>query len=148
MRRFLNRLWSRIPRSYASLFPILSIVCITFISWYEITQVTADSSAQTIMAILGRMDKAAATAALFSVTFLEGGSMVLAHIFREEGHKEGREEGHKEGREEGHKEGREEGREEGIEIGRAEARAEAQAEIDELRKRIAEIEYANGKSGE
>ena len=90
------------------------------------------------VAILGRMDKAAATAALFSVTFLEGGSMVLAHIFREEGHKEGREEGHKEGREEG--------REEGIEIGRAEARAEAQAEIDELRKRIEEIESRNGKS--
>ena len=58
------------------------------------------------VAILGRMDKAAATAALFSVTFLEGGSMVLAHIFLEEGHKEGHEEG----------------REEGIEIGRAEAR--------------------------
>ena len=44
------------------------------------------------MAIIGRMDKAVATAAVFSITILEGGGMVLAKYFRDEGRDEGREE--------------------------------------------------------
>ena len=42
------------------------------------------------MAIIGRMDKAVATAAVFSITILEGGGMVLAKYFREEGREESR----------------------------------------------------------
>lgn len=90
MRQFISNLWSRIPRSYAIVFPIVSVVCIAFVSWYEVTQVTHDTPAETIMAILERMDKVAAAVALFSVTILEGGSMVLAKILREEGREEGR----------------------------------------------------------
>ena len=96
MRQFISNLWSRIPRSYAIVFPIVSVICIAFVSWYEVTQVTADTPAETIMAILGRMDKVAAAVALFSVTILEGGSMVLAKIFREEGREEGRAESQEE----------------------------------------------------
>lgn len=96
MRQFISNLWSRIPRSYAIVFPIVSVVCIAFVSWYEVTQVTSDTPAETIMAILGRMDKVAAAVALFSVTILEGGSMVLAKIFREEGREEGRAESQEE----------------------------------------------------
>ena len=90
MRQFISNLWSRIPRSYAIVFPIVSVVCIAFVSWYEVTQVTHDTPAETIMAILGRMDKVAAAVALFSVTILEGGSMVLAKILREEAREEDR----------------------------------------------------------
>lgn len=119
MRQFISNLWSRIPRSYAIVFPIVSVICIAFVSWYEVTQVTADTPAETIMAILGRMDKVAAAVALFSVTILEGGSMVLAKILREEA------------REEGH----EDGLAEGIEIGRAESQ-ERIAELEEQVKRL------------
>ena len=115
MRQFISNLWSRIPRSYAIVFPIVSVICIAFVSWYEVTQVTSDTPAETIMAILGRMDKVAAAVALFSVTILEGGSMVLAKILREEA--------------------REEGLAEGIEIGRAESH-ERIAELEEQVKRL------------
>ena len=88
------------------------------------------------MAILGRMDKVAAAVALFSVTILEGGSMVLAKIFREEGLTKGIDIGRAEGREEG--------RAEGIEIGRA----ESQAEIAELQEQVKRLQSENGKSDE
>ncbi len=140
MRQFISSLWSRIPRSYAIVFPIVSVICIAFVSWYEVTQVTADTPAETIMAILERMDKVAAAVALFSVTILEGGSMVLAKILREEGREEGIEIGRSEGREEG----REEGRAEGIEIGRA----ESQAEIAELQEQVKRLQSENGNSDE
>ena len=136
MRQFISNLWSRIPRSYAIVFPIVSVICIAFVSWYEVTQVTADTPAETIMAILGRMDKVAAAVALFSVTILEGGSMVLAKILREEAREEGIEIGRSEGREEG--------RAEGIEIGRA----ESQAEIAELQEQVKRLQSENGKSDE
>lgn len=136
MRQFISNLWSRIPRSYAIVFPIVSVICIAFVSWYEVTQVTADTPAETIMAILGRMDKVAAAVALFSVTILEGGSMVLAKILREEGREEGIEIGRSEGREEG--------RAEGIEIGRA----ESQSEIAELQEQVKRLQSENGKSDE
>lgn len=122
MRQFISNLWSRIPRSYAIVFPIVSVICIAFVSWYEVTQVTHDTPAETIMAILGRMDKVAAAVALFSVTILEGGSMVLAKILREEA------------------------REEGIEIGRAEARAESQARIAELEEQVKQLQSEKDNS--
>ena len=128
MRQFISNLWSRIPRSYAIVFPIVSVICIAFVSWYEVTQVTADTPAETIMAILGRMDKVAAAVALFSVTILEGGSMVLAKIFREEG------------REEGH----EDGLAEGIEIGRA----ESQERIAELEEQVKQLQSEKDNSEE
>ena len=128
MRRFISNLWSRIPRSYAIVFPIVSVVCIAFVSWYEVTQVTADTPAETIMAILGRMDKVAAAVALFSVTILEGGSMVLAKILREEA------------REEGH----EDGLAEGIEIGRA----ESQERIAELEEQVKQLQSEKDNSEE
>ena len=128
MRRFISNLWSRIPRSYAIVFPIVSVICIAFVSWYEVTQVTADTPAETIMAILGRMDKVAAAVALFSVTILEGGSMVLAKILREEA------------REEGH----EDGLAEGIEIGRA----ESQERIAELEEQVKQLQSEKDNSEE
>lgn len=140
MRQFISNLWSRIPRSYAIVFPIVSVICIAFVSWYEVTQVTSDTPAETIMAILGRMDKVAAAVALFSVTILEGGSMVLAKILREEGREKGREEGIEIGRVEGREEGRAEGREEG--------RAEAQAKIAELQEQVKRLESAKSKPQE
>lgn len=124
MRQFISNLWSRIPRSYAIVFPIVSVICIAFVSWYEVTQVTADTPAETIMAILGRMDKVAAAVALFSVTILEGGSMVLAKILREEG------------------------REEGIEIGRAEERAASKARIAELEEQVKRLQSEKDNSEE
>ena len=124
MRQFISNLWSRIPRSYAIVFPIVSVICIAFVSWYEVTQVTADTPAETIMAILGRMDKVAAAVALFSVTILEGGSMVLAKILREEA--------------------REEGLAEGIEIGRA----ESQERIAELEEQVKQLQSEKDNSEE
>ena len=132
MRQFISNLWSRIPRSYAIVFPIVSVVCIAFVSWYEVTQVTHDTPAETIMAILGRMDKVAAAVALFSVTILEGGSMVLAKILQEEAREEGREEG----------------LEEGIEIGIERGRAESQARIAELEEQVKRFQSEKGKSEE
>ena len=82
------------------------------------------------MAILGHMDKVVAASALFSVTILEGGGMVLAKIFRDEGREEGLEEGLKQGRAEGREQGR----------------AEAQERIDELQKYIEELEASRDKS--
>ena len=120
MRQFAQRLFSRIPRSYASLFPILSVVVVGFISWYEATQGGHSSAAQTLMAILGRMDKAVAAAAVFSITILEGGGMVLAKYFREEGEAIGLEKG----------------------------REESRAEIEALRKRVQELEARNGNKSE
>ena len=76
------------------------------------------------MAILGRMDKVAAAVALFSVTILEGGSMVLAKILREEGIAEG------------------------IEIGRAEERAASKARIAELEEQVKRLQDEKGKSEE
>ncbi len=124
MRQFISNLWSRIPRSYAIVFPIVSVICIAFVSWYEVTQITADTPAETIMAILGRMDKVAAAVALFSVTILEGGSMVLAKILREEA------------------------REEGIEIGRAEERAASKARIAELEEQVKQLQSEKDNSEE
>lgn len=124
MRQFISNLWSRIPRSYAIVFPIVSVICIAFVSWYEVTQVTADTPAETIMAILGRMDKVAAAVALFSVTILEGGSMVLAKILQEEA--------------------REEGLAEGIEIGRA----ESQERIAELEEQVKQLQSEKDNSEE
>lgn len=124
MRQFISNLWSRIPRSYAIVFPIVSVICIAFVSWYEVTQVTADTPAETVMAILERMDKVAAAVALFSVTILEGGSMVLAKILREEG------------------------REEGIEIGRAEERAASKARIAELEEQVKRLQSEKDNSEE
>ena len=124
MRQFISNLWSRIPRSYAIVFPIVSVICIAFVSWYEVTQVTTDTPAETIMAILGRMDKVAAAVALFSVTILEGGSMVLAKILREEA--------------------REEGLAEGIEIGRA----ESQERIAELEEQVKQLQSEKDNSEE
>jgi len=124
MRQFISNLWSRIPRSYAIVFPIVSVICIAFVSWYEVTQVTSDTPAETIMAILGRMDKVAAAVALFSVTILEGGSMVLAKILREEA--------------------REEGLAEGIEIGRA----ESQERIAELEEQVKQLQSEKDNSEE
>lgn len=130
MRQFAQRLFSRIPRSYASLFPILSVVVVGFISWYEATQGGHSSAAHTIMAILSRMDKAVATAAVFSITILEGGGMVLAKYFREEGREESRAE---------------------IERVKAEAQAndeKKQARIEELEKLLKESEARNGNKPE
>lgn len=124
MRQFISNLWSRIPRSYAIVFPIVSVVCIAFVSWYEVTQVTHDTPAETIMAILGRMDKVAAAVALFSVTILEGGSMVLAKILQEEA------------------------REEGIEIGIERGRAESQARIAELEEQVKRLQSEKDNSEE
>ena len=124
MRQFISNLWSRIPRSYAIVFPIVSVVCIAFVSWYEVTQVTHDTPAETIMAILGRMDKVTAAVALFSVTILEGGSMVLAKILREEA------------------------REEGIEIGIERGRAESQARIAELEEQVKRLQSEKDNSEE
>ena len=90
MRQFAQRLFSRIPRSYASLFPIVSVAVVGFIAWYEATQGGHSSAAHTLMAILSRMDKAVATSAVFSITILEGGGMVLAQYFKEEGREESR----------------------------------------------------------
>lgn len=132
MRQFISNLWSRIPRSYAIVFPIVSVICIVFVSWYEVTQVTHDTPAETIMAILERMDKVAAAVALFSVTILEGGSMVLAKILQEEAREEGREEG----------------LEEGIEIGIERGRAESQAKIAELEEQVKRLQSENGNSEE
>ena len=120
MRQFAQRLFSRIPRSYASLFPIVSVAVVGFIAWYEATQGGHSSAAHTLMAILDRMDKAVATAAVFSITILEGGGMVLAHYFKEEGREESRAE---------------------IERIKAEAQAndeKKQARIDELEKLLQE----------
>lgn len=124
MRQFISNLWSRIPRSYAIVFPIVSVVCIAFVFWYEVTQVTHDTPAETIMAILGRMDKVAAAVALFSVTILEGGSMVLAKILQEEA------------------------REEGIEIGIERGRAESQARIAELEEQVKRLQSEKDNSEE
>lgn len=124
MRQFISNLWSRIPRSYAIVFPIVSVICIAFVSWYEVTQVTHDTPPETIMAILGRMDKVAAAVALFSVTILEGGSMVLAKILQEEA------------------------REEGIEIGIERGRAESQARIAELEEQVKRLQSEKDNSEE
>ena len=72
------------------------------------------------MAIISRMDKAVATAAVFSITILEGGGMVLAKYFREEGEATGLEKGRK----------------------------ESQAKIEALQKRIQELEARNGDNPE
>ena len=146
MRQFAQRLFSRIPRSYASLFPILSVVVVGFIAWYEATQGGHSSAAHTLMAILSRMDKAVATAAMFSITILEGGGMVLAKYFREEGEATGLEKGEAIGLAKGREEARAE-----IERIRAEAQAadeKRQAENDALRKRLQEYEARNGNKQE
>lgn len=144
MRQFAQRLFSRIPRSYASLFPILSVAVVGFISWYEATQGGHSSAAHTIMAILSRMDKAVATAAVFSITILEGVGMVLAKYFREEGEATGLEKGEAIGREKG----REEGRKEGEAIGLAKGREESRARIEELEKILQESNSRNGNKPE
>ena len=147
MRQFAQRLFSRIPRSYASLFPIVSVAVVGFISWYEATQGGHSSAAHTIMAILDRMDKAVATSAVFSITILEGGGMVLAKYFREEGEATGLEKGKVIGREEG----REEGEAIGLAKGREESRAEIErvtAEKEALQKIVQEYEARNGKQPE
>ena len=134
MRQFAQRLFSRIPRSYASLFPIVSVAVVGFIAWYEATQGGHSSAAHTLMAILDRMDKAVATSAVFSITILEGGGMVLAKYFREEGEATGLEKGREESR---------------AEIERIKAEAQAndeknQARIEELEKLLQESESRNG----
>ena len=149
MRQFAQRLFSRIPRSYASLFPILSVVVVGFISWYEATQGGHSSAAHTIMAILSRMDKAVATAAVFSITILEGGGMVLAKYFREEGEATGLEKGREESRAEIERVKAENQR---IQAENQQVRADKekdQAQIEALQKRVQEFEARNGnKPGE
>ena len=167
MRQFAQRLFSRIPRSYASLFPIVSVAVVGFISWYEATQGGHSSAAHTLMAILDRMDKAVATSAVFSITILEGGGMVLAQYFKEEGREDMRAEAEAaiektkaEAQAENEKvraeaqaaiaKARAEAQAENEKV-RAEAQAEyekKQARIEALEKRLQESEARNGNKSE
>lgn len=155
MRQFAQRLFSKIPRSYASLFPILSVAVVGFISWYEATQGGHSSAAHTLMAILSRMDKAVATAAVFSITILEGGGMVLAKYFREEGEATGLEKGREESRAEIERVKAENQRvhaeNQRIQAENQQVRAEKendQARIEALQKRVQEFEARNGNKPE
>ena len=141
MRQFAKRLFSRISLSYASLFPIVSVAVVGFIAWYEATQGGHSSAAHTLMAILSRMDKAVATAAVFSITILEGGGMVLAKYFREEGEEIGLAKGREESRAEIEK----------VQAENQRVRAEdekKQARIEELQKLLQESEARNGNKPE
>ena len=122
---------------YLGLFSVQCLACLALLTWYEVTGNTTDSALGTVVAVGKGMGQLVIVVAAWTVTLLEGYSMLaeryLRRRYREgraEGQVEGRAEGRVEGRAEGRVEGRVEGRAEGQAEGRVEGRVEGQVERD------------------
>ena len=116
--------------SFARWFSILFVIGMGFMAWYEIDHAVTDGFFDTLVAIgLGSGPVGVASVVITFFRFEGGDTMGVAlDAYRRKQFREGRQVG------------REEGRQEGIKIGREENRAE----IEALRKRIAELEKRNG----
>lgn len=116
--------------SFARWFSVLFVIGMGFMAWYEIDHAVTDGFFDTLVAIgLGSGPIGVASVVITFFRFEGGDTMGVAlDAYRRKQFREGRQVG------------REEGRQEGIRMGREENRAE----IEALRKRIAELEKRNG----
>ena len=118
---------------YLGLFSVQCLACLALLTWYEVTGNTTDSALGTVVAVGKGMGQLVIVVAAWTVTLLEGYSMLAERYLRRryrEGRAEGQVEGRAEGRVEGRAEGRVEGRVEGRAEGQAEGRVEGQVERD------------------
>ena len=82
---------------YLGLFFVQCLACLGLLAWYEVTDNTSDSTLATVVAIAKGMGQLVIVVAAWTVTLLEGYSMLAERYLRRR-YREGRSEGIAEGR--------------------------------------------------